>query len=533
MNNLPKLTVYFLLISCVIPHVGSETAWCRDTKAVNLGEVPFGDVERAVRVVPWSVLPGDIQQMAFAGESLYFATREGKVWQYDTEGTRTSTPFLDLSKALRSRFKATNSSGLTVSAGLRGIAFHPDFDTPDSNGFGKFYTQHAERFGSAPANHELNPDWTKDGTRLDSVLVEWSIDAATQRIDINSARDVYRVQFPFGRHPGQQIGFNPAAQPGDTDYGNLYIAFGDSGSRNSDNLINFNRVQGTDTPLGTVVRINPLQTVEQSFSIPEDNPFVGEGDDALDEIYAFGFRHPQTIGFDPHTGQLFVGDMGQSNVEEINLIEPGANYGYGTREGTYVFTDQVQGSTAADSSLREVLLDVPQSMSVRTDDNPNGAEVTVLSRIDDEFTYPVLQFDHQSQNTRNDLGAVVAGSVYRGQLAAELTGLYLFGNLSNDDVFYANASDLVNDQSPAEMFQLPLLDESGTPTSLAQVVGLSPGGRVNMRFGQDQDGEIYVISKHDDTIYRLEGTLVPEPATGFVAFGAAAFALSKLTRRRR
>ena len=63
MNNLPKLTVYFLLISCVIPHVGSETAWCRDTKAVNLGEVPFGDVERAVRVVPWSVLPGDIQQV--------------------------------------------------------------------------------------------------------------------------------------------------------------------------------------------------------------------------------------------------------------------------------------------------------------------------------------------------------------------------------------------------------------------------------------------------------------------------------------
>jgi len=469
-------------------------------------------------VVPWSTLPGDIQQMTYLGDSLYFGTREGQVWRYDSSGIREATPFLDLTSALPGRFKDTNSDGLTVSAGLRGMAFHPDFGREESRGFGKFYTQHTEHFDSRPPDHRLMPDWTTDATRLDSVIVEWSFDATSQRIDTQSTRDVFRVQFPFGRHPGQQIGFNPAAQPGETDYGNLYVAFGDGGSKNSDNLVDFNRVQGTDNLLGTIIRINPLPDGGNSFSIPSDNPFTAADDGALDEIFAYGFRHPQTIAFDPDTGRLFAGDMGQSNVEEINLVEPGANYGYGSREGTYVFTDQVRGSTDVDSSLREVQLDTSQTLLMRTDEDPGGSEVNVSSRREDEFTYPVLQFDHQSQNVSRDLAAVVAGSVYRGQRATELEGLYLFGNLSNDDVFYADGDLLANDELPSPMFKLPLLDEAGSATSLGQIVGLRSGGRVNMRFGQDQDGEIYVISKHNDTIYRLEGTQVPEPVGAFNYF---------------
>ncbi|WP_197527028.1 PQQ-dependent sugar dehydrogenase [Pirellulimonas nuda] len=465
-----------------------------------------GDSSLAVRAVPWGSVPGDVQQMAYQGSDLYFATREGQVWRYDQQGNREATAFLDLSAALATRFKAVNNP-LSVSAGLRGIAFHPDFAEPGAAGFGKLFTAHAENFGSATPDHALNPDWDTDGTKIDSALVEWSVDPQTGRVNPDSGRDVYRVQFPFGRHPVQQIAFNPAARPGDADYGNLYLTYGDAGSANSDNVVNFNRVQGTDTPLGSIVRINPLQSDGEQFTIPSDNPFVGSGDGALDEIYAYGFRHPQTLGFDPRDGRLFAADMGQSNVEEVNLIEPGANYGYGTREGVYVFTDQVKGSTAVDDSLREVLLDSSQTLFVQTDADPTGSNQTVLSRVADGFTYPVAQFDHKNGGSGNNkIAAVVGGSVYRGTLAEELSGLYLFGDMASDAIYYSDASTLTNDQDPAAVFRLPLENAAGQPRTLGQIVGVGAGGRANFRFGQDAHGDVFVISKANDTIYRLEGT---------------------------
>ena len=99
--------------------------------------------------------------------------------------------------------------------------------------------------------------------------------------------------------------------------------------------------------------------------------------------------------------------------------------------------------------------------------------------------------------------AIVGGYVYDGQLASELGGLYLFGNLSNDDIFYADATDLVNDNDPAGFAELQLVDDLGVATDLGTLVGNS---RTLMRFGQDADGEVYIFSQLTGQLFRLEGT---------------------------
>ena len=135
-----------------------------------------------------------------------------------------------------------------------------------------------------------------------------------------------------------------------------------------------------------------------------------------------------------------------------------------------------------------MFFDALQSLSIQTDTDLSGSYVTIVSRQGEEFTHPFLQFDHQNQNIRDDSTAVVAGSVHRVQLPSDLKGLYLSGNLSSDDVFYANAGNLLNDELPALMLQLPFIQESGQPISLWNNLSLRPRERVNIRFGQDRLG---------------------------------------------
>ncbi|MCO6043381.1 PQQ-dependent sugar dehydrogenase [Aeoliella sp. ICT_H6.2] len=432
-----------------------------------------------MRLVEVASLSHNSQQMIARGDKLYFALQNGLVEEYtkNADGSLTDNPGVFLNVASQ-RGSVFGNNPVGSADGLRGIAFHPDFNTN-----GKFYTMQAESRGPNPT-HQLNPNWELGtGSNLDSVLTEWTFDPKT--VSLSSQREVYRVQYPAGHHIGQNIAFNPTVSPGDLDYGKLYIGFGDSGGRlpgsqdfSADNVITTVSQSGA-TVLGKIIRIDPLSSGSDPFSVPSDNPFVGadgqapDGGDILDEVYALGFRNPQTMAFDPISGKLLSGDISHNNVEEINLIESGKNYGWAEREGTYDFA-------------------TPYSSTTLT-------EVPLATRLSDAYTYPVAQFDHR--NNLNGTAAVVAGAAYHGTLAPELEGQYLFGNLSTDQIFFASTTDFVNDEIPANVFQQSIVDLSGVSMTLGDVVGVGAGGRANMRFGADSDGEVYVISKTNDKVY--------------------------------
>ena len=221
-----------------------------------------------------------------------------------------------------------NSTGRTINnentfhGGLRGIAFHPDFR---SNG--KFYVSVVEDRPANPAQFIYLSDAA--AIEADSVLVEWSVNPDTFEVDEGSYRGVFRVGIPEYDHPIKQIGFNPVAKVGNEDYELLYIGHGD-GSRESSVA---GDGEGTNA-LGKILRINPLLSGDDSYSVPATNPFVGNPD-MLDEVYCLGHRNPHHMAFLPD-GQLLVTEVGRDNIDEANLIVAGGNYGWSEREGAFV-----------------------------------------------------------------------------------------------------------------------------------------------------------------------------------------------------
>ncbi|WP_143760152.1 PQQ-dependent sugar dehydrogenase, partial [Colwellia marinimaniae] len=95
--------------------------------------------------------------------------------------------------------------------------------------------------------------------------------------------------------------------------------------------------QNMDNPLGAILRIDPMgsNSGNGAYGIPASNPFVGEA--GLDEIYAYGLRNPYRLSFDSMTGTLYAADVGQNDIEEVNVIISGGNYGWNMREGSFGF----------------------------------------------------------------------------------------------------------------------------------------------------------------------------------------------------
>src|SRR4030095_14976437 len=103
-------------------------------------------------------------------------------------------------------------------------------------------------------------------------------------------------------------------------------------------------------------------TLTRGYSVPANNPFVNVSG-AQDEIYAYGFRHPQTMSFDTATGKLLVGEIGENNIEQLELVAAGTNHGWGVREGTYSFNDAMKppDGTRNDQALTLVPLTTRQT----------------------------------------------------------------------------------------------------------------------------------------------------------------------------
>ena len=211
-----------------------------------------------------------------------------------------------------------------VEGGIRSLAFHPDFE---SNG--KFYTSQLvgeDKMLSTPyfvGQSDLKTDF-------DSVLIEWTIDDPfAPEPSVENVREVLRIAGAIA-HPIKQIAFNPYAKKDERDYGLLYIAHADGAlTPESQGGQRFNA-------FGKILRINPLAVDDRPFQIPSDNPYLDN--EHLLETYAIGLRNPHHLSF-TQNGNLLVADIGARNVEEINLISSGANYGWLDREGTYRYLE--------------------------------------------------------------------------------------------------------------------------------------------------------------------------------------------------
>ena len=398
---------------------------------------------------------------------LFVSDMRGVLYSVSYDG-RAVAPYLDLTAA---------TWGLNVEAtgrerGFQSFAFHPEFGRAGAPGFGRFYT-YFDTSNTTPA-----PDFVPGGddSAQDTVLLEWTAstpEAATY--DGGPPRVLIRIEQPFRNHNGGQIGFNPLVSAGDADFGLMYVGSADGGS-GGDPL---NLAQNPGSVFGKILRIDPLgsDSANGQYGIPTDNPFAGDSDaTTLGEIYALGVRNPQRFSWDPKNGNMFVADIGQGVVEEISLVERGANLGWNDWEGSFRFINRQEVSLA----------------------DARGAS---------GFTYPVTEYGHidPSLQARSAVTGVV---VYRHTRIPQLANLVLFGDMPSGEVFYVEADQLPSGGQSA--IRRLLFNDAGEPKTLLQLVqaknreqGTEPALRVDLRFGEGPDGQLFLLNKHDGTIRRL------------------------------
>ena len=370
----------------------------------------------------------------------------------------------------------------SIQQGFAYFTFHPEFAR---NGI--FYTVTSEIKDSG------TPDFPVTKTIFDSnkniiesshhdVIREWKATEPSSNTFAGTSREILRIEEPYPDHNIGQLGFNPNAKPGDDDYGLLYIAVADGGSdgfpvSDTDPLDNG---QDLGTPLGKILRINPLgsNSTNGQYGIPSDNPFVADNDpQTLDEIWAYGLRNPHRFSWDTGgEGKMPIADTGQAFIEEVNLGIKGANYGWGEREGTWVIKENNEN----------VLFPLPQ------DDAKYN------------YTYPVAQYDHDIPPGKDYYPIAIAGGyVYRGKAIPELTGQYIFADFGSDARFFHVPVDELVDGKQATIKELRLFNGK-SQTSFLEIIGKE---RSDVRFGVDEEGEIYVTSKQDGKVRKLVPSL--------------------------
>lgn len=410
-------------------------------------------------------------------DRLFVADQRGQIRVID-QGNLLPTPLLDLETLLvpeRPNFDER---------GLLGLAFHPNFGQSGLAGADKFYVYY-----SAPTADAGTPENPIDHQ---SVVAEFSVSAADPNVaDLASARTLLTFDQPQFNHNAGFLAFGPDDM--------LYVATGDGGGGGDNEpghtgggpgaqpdavTGNLGNSQDRSNLLGKILRIDVdgNNGPGGEYGIPADNPFVGEGG-VREEIYAYGLRNPFRGTFDGD--RLIVADVGQNQIEEINLIEAGGNYGWRILEGTFDFDNTV---------------------------TPDPV-VPLIDPIA-EYTHPGLE----PATGLEEFGiSVTGGVVYRGDAFPELQGKYLFGDFSTQFA-PANGMLLGMEETSPGVFSLQALD----------VVGGNPIGEYVLAFGLDESGEAYVATKTalaasglsstgepTGAIYRI--VVVPEPTTALIA----------------
>jgi glucose/arabinose dehydrogenase len=327
---------------------------------------------------------------------LFVVEKEGTI-RIVQDGEVLEPPFLDITDRV-------GSGG--YEQGLLGLAFAPNYT--DS---GLFYVNYTDRGGN-------------------TMVSRFAVTDNANIADPESEEAILRQEQPYPNHNGGHIAFGPD--------GYLYIGLGDGGSGGDPQ----NHGQRLDTWLGAMLRIevDPEYVPEgETYGILEDNPFIDE-DDALPEIWAYGLRNPWRFSFDRETGDLWIADVGQNQIEEINLAPidaAGLNYGWNPTEGTECYLEE-------------------------------GCDTT-------GFTLPVMEYPH-------DFGcSVTGGYVYRGEGMPDLQGQYLFADFCSGLLWSGSSDD-------------------GETWTMSAPVGTGLGIST---FGEDADGNLYVTDLGGGGVYLI------------------------------
>ncbi len=349
-----------------------------------------------------------------------------------------------------------------IATGLGSFAFHPDFPRN-----GLFYTTHAEITPSKPAINEawyekvVIPD--KGTPPLYWILSEWHANDPMADRFAGSRREVLRLKTPTTAHGCQDIAFAPVTDRRDPDYGLLFLGVGDGGSVN----LKLPDLAGTPRSLlGALLRIDPRgkNAPGGGYGIPADNPFAHSADPlARPEIWAYGFRNPHRMCWDLSYGKrLIVADIGESNAEEVNLIEKGGDYGWNKLEGL-------------------ARVDVMKDAKVVQPATP--VELA-------PYRPPLGAYDH------TDGRAISGGFVYRGPIEA-LQHHYIFGDIVTARLFFMRMDEK---QSDGKIYELNV-ERDGAATSIA---ALSHTKRAHLRIGYDEHtGDLFFMTKEDGRVRRV------------------------------
>lgn len=330
-------------------------------------------------------------ELKHAGDDrLFVVERGGQIKILDpSTGAVNPTPFLNISSII--------SSG--GERGLLGLAFHPDYV---NNGF--FYVHYTNTSGNTQ-------------------ISRFSVSSNTNIADATSELQMLSFNQPFSNHNGGHIAFGPD--------GMLYIASGDGGSGGDPQ----NNSQNINNLLGTLLRLDVNLPAPY---IPSDNPFVGSS--GRDEIWAYGLRNPWKFSFDPETDELWIADVGQNAMEEINK-EPsnaaGLNYGWRCYEGNNPF-------------------------------NTSGCPPIA------DLIFPIAEYNHSGGKC-----SITGGYVYRGVEFPAIQGLYFFADLCSNEI--------------------GTVDQDGTLTFHGTF-----GASTITSFGVDKDENMYVIAFGGGSVFKLK-----------------------------
>lgn len=362
-----KLKCLFACLFCALFVVAAAPAIAQDNSPYELQQ--FAQVGSFVTAITQP--PGESNR-------LFVTELNGKI-SIIQDGAVLPDLFLDVS---------ANVTTKSFGQGMLGMAFHPDFATN-----GLFFVDYTPPDGNA-------------------ALVRFKVSAHDpNRADSESATTVFVIPHPTGFHYGGQLAFGPD--------GYLYWSMGDGAMKKSP-------AQKLNSYLGAILRLDV--TGADPYQVPADNPFVGQ-EGALPELWSKGLRNPWRFSFDRATGDLYIADVGEAQMEEIDFQpagDPGGeNYGWNAYEGSYIFN--------------------------------NGSK--------DGLTFPVAEYPHDNGNC-----SITGGYVYRGSALPDLVGKYIFGDYCSGWIWTTFRQD----------------DGTWYTAQLLKT-------RVRMTtFGEDNTGEIYV-----------------------------------------
>jgi uncharacterized repeat protein (TIGR01451 family) len=355
--------------------------------------------------------------IAHAGDGrLFIVERAGTIRSATLDQLATSAPiFLDI-------VSQVSSGGET---GLLGLAFHPNFA---SNGY--FYVNYTTLISS----------------QLHTRISRFSVTESPNVADPASELVLLQLAQPFSNHNGGDLNFGPD--------GYLYVGLGDGGSGGDPD----GRAQNVNDLLGKILRLDVDGGgiasdcgSSSNYTIPANNPFVGTA--GCDEIWAIGLRNPWRFSFDRQTGAMFIGDVGQNAIEEIDYQPAGTggvNWGWNTKEGTACY----EPATGCDST---------------------------------GLTDPIYEYEHS-----NNRCSITGGFVYRGSQYPALADRYLYADFCTGEVWSLTAVGG---------------NWNGTLTNNSLAGGI---GQI-ATFGEDANGEVYLGTfSSTGLIYRIQDD-VPAP----------------------